>query len=362
MVISKNITIGSFPYAPGGNPYQRLFTESIEQAGLNVNRISPKKWFPLQSAILQPCDILHLDWPHDWYNGKNLITKILKTGMYLDGVRRLKNKPCVWTAHNLFTHDSNDELHDKRMIQKLLKVCNSVMVMSNASKLQLLDTYEIADCQIEVIPHGHFIDVYPNKISKEDARYKLSLESCEKVVLSLGRILPYKGFEKLIDNFCQVAKQGQALMIVGSCHEHLYIDKLRSLARKKCPVGCTVRVINQFIPNDELQVYFNAADGVALPFEKILNSGSLLLAMSFGKCVLAPRIGSLPEIAYPGGYYGYDLKDNHGLGKALQTFMNLDQRNIQRVEKETIAFVMEKYNWRLIGNKLCTLYSRIIKQ
>jgi hypothetical protein len=39
-----------------------------------------------------------------------------------------------------------------------------------------------------------------------------------------------------------------------------------------------------------------AADLVVLPFHSILNSGSVLLALSHNRPVLAPRIGALPEI------------------------------------------------------------------
>src|ERR1044071_9236371 len=47
-----------------------------------------------------------------------------------------------------------------------------------------------------------------------------------------------------------------------------------------------------------------AADLVVLPFHSILNSGSVLLALSHDRAVLAPRMGALPEIqAHVGAHW-----------------------------------------------------------
>ena len=145
MTSTKTITVGSFPYAPAFNPYQRLITESIESAGGIVSRIPPIKWFPLQNAVATECDILHLDWPHDWYNGKNVITRFLKTHMYIQGLKKLREKPVIWTAHNLVSHDTPNADREHYMIQKLINQCRGVMVISDASRQLLLADYRIPE-------------------------------------------------------------------------------------------------------------------------------------------------------------------------------------------------------------------------
>jgi glycosyltransferase involved in cell wall biosynthesis len=52
----------------------------------------------------------------------------------------------------------------------------------------------------------------------------------------------------------------------------------------------------RFIPDEQVPAYIGAADILVLPFDSILNSGSVLLALSFNRAVLAPRLGALPEI------------------------------------------------------------------
>ncbi len=53
--------------------------------------------------------------------------------------------------------------------------------------------------------------------------------------------------------------------------------------------------INRFIENDELQYFYKAANVVVLPFNKVENSGSVILAMGFKKTVIAPKMGVLQK-------------------------------------------------------------------
>ena len=84
----KNLTVNYFPYKPGSNPYQRLFADCLENSGITINRIAPKKIFPLYFASQGEPDFIHLDWPHDFYAGRNIFTRTLKTLMYYAGLEK----------------------------------------------------------------------------------------------------------------------------------------------------------------------------------------------------------------------------------------------------------------------------------
>ena len=51
----------------------------------------------------------------------------------------------------------------------------------------------------------------------------------------------------------------------------------------------------EFIPDDETEVYFKAADVLVLPYRHIYQSGVLFLGYSFGLPVLAADVGSLKD-------------------------------------------------------------------
>jgi len=119
-----------------------------------------------------------------------------------------------------------------------------------------------------------------------------------------------------------------------------------------CKSDDRIRAFLQFVPAKDVQLYMNAADVVVLPFKDILTSGSALLAMSFGKAVIAPRLGCIPESLDSRGVFLYDHNEEEGLLKAIQqaTLANLA--------------AMGKYNygrakhlgWNVIGQKTCALY------
>lgn len=71
------------------------------------------------------------------------------------------------------------------------------------------------------------------------------------------------------------------------------------------------------IPDEELQLFYNAADVVVLPFKQILTSGSLVLAMSFGKAVVTPHLESLLEILPEEGVKWFDPLDSDSLRNSL---------------------------------------------
>ena len=76
-----------------------------------------------------------------------------------------------------------------------------------------------------------------------------------------------------------------------------------------------------FVPDEELQVYLRAADVVACPFLEIFTSGSVLLAMSFERAVIAPRRGCVTETLDEAGGILYDADDPQGLEGALRVAM-----------------------------------------
>ena len=361
---SQSIVVGSFPYYPSYNPYQSLITGAIESAGLKVVRIPPEKWFPLDKAFATDCDILHLDWPHDWYGGKNAITRFLKRWMYLRALRQKKkligNTKLVWTAHNLVAHDSGESDDEHQMIQALINQCDGIMVMSEASRNLLQKIYQLPkNTLVETIYHGHYIDCYPNEITPADARNRLGIPEGDQVFLSVGTIRPYKGHLKLIENFGEIAKPNQRLIIAGISRNKDYLTLIQTKVESQmAKSGCKIDTHLDLVPDQELQVFFNAADICVLPFENVLNSGSLLMAMSFGIPVLAPSVGSIPEVAISDYSYLYDATSEKGLRNGL---VKISEMEFSRRDRDQhLAMTKEKYSWTKTGLQLTNWYRQLI--
>ena len=371
------INIGSFPYNPGFNPYQRLATEAIEDAGANVQRIAPVKWFPVQHAFATPdCDLLHFDWPHDWYSGRNLVTRVMKRAMYTRGLKTQSEKKLVWTAHNLVAHDAQDLNKEAQMLQRLISRCDGIVVMSDASERELRRLYDVPKSTlVQKAPHGHYIDCYRNEIAPAQARAKMGIEANSQVFLSVGAIRRYKGHLSLIRTFGAIATPGQRLIIAGNTNDSVYRRQLHEEVARQSSINpnCQVDLHLRMIPDDELQVLFNASDICVLPFANILNSGSLLMAMSFGMPVVASNLGSIPEVAIAESSVlfspdphdtdhdnHHDAKHNPLANALIEAAKKFDRGDRGALRKSLIDRVREEYAWSHFGKSAVSLYETLL--
>jgi len=97
------------------------------------------------------------------------------------------------------------------------------------------------------------------------------------------------------------------------------VRKLETLARETTNVRLDIRSI----PNEELPLLFGAADVVVLPFRQVLTSGSMLLAMSYGRPVIAPRFRELSETLREAGALLYDAESgNPGLQRSIESVLS----------------------------------------
>lgn len=354
------LSIGSFPYDPRLNPYQRIFSESLETAGLNVIRIPPTKWWPIQTAFNVDCDILHFDWPHDWYNGKNLFTRWLKSSMYRRGLRKESKSKLIWTVHNLQSHNCIDVGFEREMIQLLINRCDGLMLMSQSALELLRKSYFVSsEKSIRVVYHGHYCDAYPNVVTRKAARNALHIAEKDFLAVTIGSIKPYKGIEQLLERFLMRPVPEMQWIIAGEVLDESFRDRLGELIKRANRCGNRIELRPSVVKDIDLQGFFNAADAAILPFDQILNSGSLLLAMSFGVPVFAANKGSIPEIAHPRWSILFDAEDDVSktLQDGIQYLKAFDDSD--SIRREIISYVRERYDWGTVGSRLKQWYHEI---
>jgi len=137
-------------------------------------------------------------------------------------------------------------------------------------------------------------------------------------------------------------------VVAGRAFNRAEADAVRDVAGDDERI--TLRL--EFIPDEELPVLLGAADAVALPFRDILTSGSAILAMSYGRPVIAPSLGCLPETLPADGNLLYDPDDDGGLRWALWRALTTDldqlgERNLERARE---------LDWGRIAESTAKLY------
>lgn len=266
-------------------------------------------------------DVLHFHWTQYHYSRESraaTLFALAKFSLKLLGARLLGYR-IVWTMHNALPHESRYRTLDYLGRLVVAHVANSVIVLCEEGRRQLRAGFRRGR-GIFVAYHGHYVDAYPNHVSRADAQRILNVGDNQPVFLYFGGVRPYKGIEQLLDAFKALPQPRAALLLVGCPLDESYGAQIERLAQQ----DRRVRVVLEYVTDESLQIYFNAADIVVLPFARVLASGSVLMALSFRRPVLAPALGCMPEVVAGGTGILYDPNDPGGLGEALSRCMTAD--------------------------------------
>jgi len=251
-------------------------------------------FFPLtRSAITFRPTVISLDWIHQYALAPGWIQSLFKSILFALDVLLVKFlfKPkLIWTIHNLQHHDPRPRRIERWISSFFATHCTKVRLLGSGVERSVTDYLKIPVTKCTILPEGPYIGWYPEGQSRESARKELNLNAKDRVWLYLGTLRPYKGVEDLMDAFLKTKNAGHQLVIAGNPWNKAYAGSLF----EKAHGHHNIRIHAESVPDDKLQTFFAAADLVVLPFRHVLNSGSVLLAMGFGKAVVAPDIGLIP--------------------------------------------------------------------
>jgi len=300
----------------GKNPYQPELVKNLQTHGVTVEkRMKLGGLFREALKGKRSPGIIHLHWLPHLREGRRGDLQILLFSLRLSLLKML-GKRVVWTVHNLYGHESRSKQREKRLVSVVLKKSSRVIVHARTSKELVAEEFgaEFAG-KISVIPHGNYLESYENRTDRETARRKLEIDPGARVFLFFGYVRPYKGVDQLLNAFKNIKDANAILLIAGEPLNDALASEIREAVKDDSRV-----ILNlESVPDGEAQDFFNAADVVVFPYQQVLTSGAVILAMSFGKACIAPRLGSIPETVEEGeGGFLYDSASPEGLTSSLQ--------------------------------------------
>lgn len=290
------VRVCCLPIAGIENPYQHLMMEGLRKSGfLDVRHGEDGKVLAaLRTVLKSRPDVIHYDWISRYFLRRHRIWTWVHAPVFILEiaiVRYLFGCRVVWTMHNLSAHDQGEDRVEQWVRRCFASLCDWIRVFDQSTVERASDFLGIDESVFHVIPEGSYVGYYPNSIDKRLARERLRLGFDDFVLLYFGQIRPYKGIEDLIDAFETVRRPNWRLLMAGRPLDERYTDEIVARSAK----ALAVSLFMEFIADIEVQTFFNASDVVVLPFKKVENSGTAILAMGFGKPVIAPRLGALPR-------------------------------------------------------------------
>jgi glycosyltransferase involved in cell wall biosynthesis len=187
------------------------------------------------------------------------------------------------------SHEGN--FPDKLLTRIGLKNASSFMALSNKVEKELKASGYKQKIYRSELP---VYNCYKPYITIKNSKENIGFSSENKILLFFGYIRHYKGLDILIDAMPGILKYfpEAKLLVVGEFYDNpsIYLDKIKDLRIEEY-----VKVINKFVPNEDVGQYYQASDLNILPYRSATQSGILNVSYGFELPVLVTRVGGLTE-------------------------------------------------------------------
>ena len=296
-----------------------------------------------------------------WNNKFELFDRTLLMMYY-----RLFGKKLVFTAHNVNTakRDGTDSLINRLSLKIQYNLSHRIFVHTNKMKAELLHDFGVPEKKAIVIPFGINNTLPDTGLDRENARKLLGLNPTAKTILFFGNIAPYKGLEYLVRALAELAVNAPNICVLVAGKTKGAPEYWKSVQREIVSNGLTDKIIlrTEYIPDEEVERYFKAADVLALPYVSIFQSGVLSLGYSFGLPVIAADVGSLKEEIVEGKTgFVFSHKKPSDLARTLETYFSSElYKNLENRRQVIRDYANERYSWKKVGAVTREVYSDLL--
>jgi glycosyltransferase involved in cell wall biosynthesis len=261
-------------------------------------------------------------------------------------IPKLFGKRCIATIHGLDHKRQKWGYFASRYIMKgercAVKKADEIIVLSESAQQYFKETY---GRETVLIPNGvnKPVRLEPDRIGEKYGLRK------DEYILFLGRLVPEKGLEYLINAYKDLHTSKKLVIAGGSSDTKEFEEKVKDMAASDDRIIFTGfvqgRVLSELLSNCYIYVLPSDLEGMPL---------TLLEAMSYGQCCL---VSDIPECV--GVIENKAVTFKKGNVQDLKSQMQALLANPETVEayrKEASSYVCGKYNWDDVARKTLKLY------
>ncbi len=254
-----------------------------------VNSISPLNWYKVSKRIIQEkADLIIFDWWHPFFGFCHGAISSLIKKEYPNNI--------LFITENVVSHEANRV--DKILTKIGLRNASMFLALSKNVEEELKRFTKGREIFRSELP---IYDCYKNDDISEISKLKsqLGINKDDQVILFFGYVRKYKGLDILLKAFPKILQKfpNTFLLIVGEFYDNpdIYFKLIEELN-----ITERVKVINQFVPNEEVAKYYLSSDVIVLPYRSATQSGILNVAYGFNKPVIVTNVGGLAEFVIEG--------------------------------------------------------------
>jgi glycosyltransferase involved in cell wall biosynthesis len=265
--------------------------------------------------------------------------------------RMRKSTTRISILDNVIPHEHR--FFDKPFNRFFLKHNDGFVVMSDSVLKDLLSLKP--DAKYLRIDHPLY-DHFGKQLDRAEACAKLGIDPSKKIILFFGFIRDYKGLDILLDATASLSDD-YCVVVAGEVYGSF--EKYEQQI-KKLGIQNKLKLFNQYIGDQEVPLYFSAADVCVLPYKSATQSGITSIAMHFNLPIIATDTGGLKELVqHEKTGLIVDQPDAALLSKSIKRYFDegMKQAFAQNLEVEKA-----KHSWANFAAKLIDFSKEISRK
>lgn len=307
----------------GVNDYFTLIYQEFPRFGFDVVPVAHETG--LDGAM--PGDVVHFHWTKRVQSGCTTIEQArAASDRWLERFRDLQRRgvSVVWGVHEAVPHECAFPGVEIDFRRELVDLVDLVQVLHPSTAAAVADTFTIPASKSLVVPHPLYTGAQADHVSRAAARADLGLGSNDALLLGFGSIRPYKGYERVIRLLpslqAELGDRRVTFAIAGPVQwdptVRRYVDSLRAEIDLLADPS-TVRLSPGPVPGNHLQRLLRATDVSVAPYRSGLNSGVLMMNLTFGVPTVIASNPVTEDLAVHGAITTFPPDDDDALRSAL---------------------------------------------
>lgn len=296
------------------NPYSNLLY--LEARAEGWDPFGGVKFSDLMADLkkVQEGDVVHIQWTSPFGD------QLPKSETYESRIERFeiacveakgRGVRIVWTVHNVLAHGTQNAREEIHLAEVLCELADRIVILNPFTVEVAAPFYRIPKEKVVRVPHASYKGIYAAAPDRAQVEENLGIPQGLTTFGVVGAVRAYKGTFTFLEAGRKAVQNhgGAGLVLAGETNPWL-LRQIDSRVTHDYPFFRH----HSKLTDDELALWMGACDVIVLPYDGILNSGSMHLAATYGIPVVLPALDHLVK-QFEGEYWieFFDLVEGDAL-------------------------------------------------